>query len=60
MAHIDLSREADLIVAPASADFLSKVAHGLADDLLTTMVLARPAPASPAWPTTARCWRRRR
>lgn len=43
MAHIDLSREADLIlVAPASADFLSKVAHGLADDLLTTMVLARP------------------
>ncbi|MBI2305944.1 MAG: bifunctional phosphopantothenoylcysteine decarboxylase/phosphopantothenate--cysteine ligase CoaBC [Rhodocyclales bacterium] len=43
MAHIDLSREADLIlVAPASADFLAKVAHGQADDLLTTMVLARP------------------
>ncbi|MBW7900722.1 MAG: bifunctional phosphopantothenoylcysteine decarboxylase/phosphopantothenate--cysteine ligase CoaBC [Rhodocyclaceae bacterium] len=43
MAHIDLSREADLIlVAPASADFLAKVAHGLADDLLTTLVLARP------------------
>ena len=50
MAHIDLSREADLIlVAPASADFL-KVAHGLADDLLTTMVLARDCPllAAPA------------
>jgi phosphopantothenoylcysteine decarboxylase/phosphopantothenate--cysteine ligase len=51
MAHIDLSREADLIlVAPASADFLAKVAHGLADDLLTTMVLARDCPllAAPA------------
>jgi phosphopantothenoylcysteine decarboxylase/phosphopantothenate--cysteine ligase len=45
MAHIDLSREADaLIVAPASADFLAKVAHGLADDLLTTLVLARDCP----------------
>lgn len=45
MAHIDLSREADLIlVAPASADFLAKVAHGLADDLLTTLVLARNCP----------------
>ncbi|MDX9707465.1 MAG: bifunctional phosphopantothenoylcysteine decarboxylase/phosphopantothenate--cysteine ligase CoaBC [Azospira sp.] len=43
MAHIDLSRKADLIlVAPASADFLAKVAHGLADDLLTTLILARP------------------
>ncbi|HEX5802589.1 MAG TPA: bifunctional phosphopantothenoylcysteine decarboxylase/phosphopantothenate--cysteine ligase CoaBC [Azospira sp.] len=51
MAHIDLSREADLIlVAPASADFLAKVAHGLADDLLTTLVLARDCPllAAPA------------
>jgi phosphopantothenoylcysteine decarboxylase/phosphopantothenate--cysteine ligase len=45
MAHIDLSREADaLLVAPASADFLAKVAHGLADDLLTTLVLARDCP----------------
>jgi len=45
MAHIDLSRQADLIVvAPASADFLAKVAHGLADDLLTTMILARDCP----------------
>ncbi|HET7775825.1 MAG TPA: flavoprotein, partial [Azospira sp.] len=42
MAHIDLSREADVVlVAPASADFLAKVAHGQADDLLTTLVLAR-------------------
>src|SRR5512145_1234525 len=38
MAHINLGREADLIlVAPASADFLAKLAHGLADDLLSTM-----------------------
>ena len=45
MAHIDLSREADaLLIAPASADFLAKVAHGLADDLLTTLVLARACP----------------
>lgn len=45
MAHIDLSRQADLlVVAPASADFLARVAHGLADDLLATMVLARDCP----------------
>ncbi|WP_313952823.1 bifunctional phosphopantothenoylcysteine decarboxylase/phosphopantothenate--cysteine ligase CoaBC [Accumulibacter sp.] len=45
MAHIDLSRQADvLLVAPASADFLAKLANGLADDLLTTMVLARDCP----------------
>ena len=45
MAHIDLSRQADLIlVAPASADFLARVAHGLADDLLATMALARDCP----------------
>ncbi len=45
MAHIDLSRQADLIlVAPASADFLARIAHGMADDLLSTMVLARDCP----------------
>jgi phosphopantothenoylcysteine decarboxylase / phosphopantothenate---cysteine ligase len=42
MGHIELSRDRDLIVvAPASADFLAKLAHGLADDLLSTLVLAR-------------------
>jgi len=42
MAHIPLSRDADLIlVAPASADFLAKLVHGRADDLLTTLCLAR-------------------
>jgi len=45
MAHIDLSRQADLIlVAPASANFLARTTHGLADDLLATMVLARDCP----------------
>ena len=45
MAHIDLSRQADLIlVAPASADFLARIVHGMADDLLATMVLARTCP----------------
>ncbi|MDR2838405.1 MAG: bifunctional phosphopantothenoylcysteine decarboxylase/phosphopantothenate--cysteine ligase CoaBC [Azonexus sp.] len=45
MAHIDLSRQVDLmIVAPASADFLARVANGLADNLLTTMALARACP----------------
>jgi phosphopantothenoylcysteine decarboxylase/phosphopantothenate--cysteine ligase len=43
MAHINLTRDADaLIVAPASADFIAKVANGLADDLLSLLCLARP------------------
>lgn len=42
MAHINLSRQADLIlIVPASADFMAKLAHGLADDLLSTLCLAR-------------------
>ena len=45
MPHIDLSRGADaIVVAPATADFMAKVAHGLADDLLSTLVLARDCP----------------
>jgi phosphopantothenoylcysteine decarboxylase/phosphopantothenate--cysteine ligase len=45
MAHIDLSREADaILVAPASTDFLAKVANGLCDDLLTTLCIARECP----------------
>ena len=43
MAHINLSRGADaIVVAPASADFLSKLLHGGADELLSLMCLARP------------------
>lgn len=45
MPHIDLSRGADaILVAPASADFIAKLAHGLADDLLSTLALARSCP----------------
>jgi phosphopantothenoylcysteine decarboxylase / phosphopantothenate---cysteine ligase len=45
MAHIELSRGADaIVIAPASADFLAKIAHGLADDLLSTACLARNCP----------------
>lgn len=44
MAHIDLARAADLIlIAPASANFIAKLARGVADDLLSTLCLARGA-----------------
>jgi len=45
MAHIDLTRGADaVIVAPATADFIAKLAHGIADDLLSSLCLARACP----------------
>ena len=45
MAHINLSRAADVIViAPATADFIAKLAHGLANDLLSSLCLARNCP----------------
>jgi phosphopantothenoylcysteine decarboxylase / phosphopantothenate---cysteine ligase len=45
MAHIDLTRGADaVVVAPATADFLARLAHGMADDLLATLCLARAGP----------------
>lgn len=45
MPHIDLTRGADaMLIAPASADFLAKLSHGMADDLLSTMTLARDCP----------------
>lgn len=45
MAHIDLSREADaIVIAPASTDFIAKLAHGFADDLLSTLCVARDCP----------------
>ncbi|TCS38656.1 phosphopantothenoylcysteine decarboxylase/phosphopantothenate--cysteine ligase [Paucimonas lemoignei] len=44
MAHIDLTREADaILIAPCSADFIFKLAHGACDDLLSTLCLARPS-----------------
>lgn len=48
MPHIDLTRGAHaLIVVPATAHFLAKVAHGLADDLLSTLALARNRATTP-------------
>ena len=45
MAHIELSRAADaILIAPASADLMAKLSLGLADDLLTTLCLARDCP----------------
>jgi phosphopantothenoylcysteine decarboxylase/phosphopantothenate--cysteine ligase len=45
MGHIELSRDRDLmVVAPASADFLAKLANGAADDLLSTLCVARRCP----------------
>ena len=48
MAHINLSREADaILVAPASADFMAKLLHGRADELLSLLCLARPLETVP-------------
>ena len=45
MPHIELSRTADaIVIAPASADFIAKLVHGRADDLLSTLCLARDCP----------------
>lgn len=44
MPHIDLTRDADaILIAPCSTNFLSKLAHGACDDLLSTLCVARPA-----------------
>jgi phosphopantothenoylcysteine decarboxylase/phosphopantothenate--cysteine ligase len=43
MPHIDLTRDADaIVIAPCSADFMFKLAHGACDDLLSTLCVARP------------------
>ena len=48
MAHINVTRGADaVLVAPASADFMAKLLHGRADDLLSLLCLARPAATCP-------------
>jgi phosphopantothenoylcysteine decarboxylase/phosphopantothenate--cysteine ligase len=45
MPHIELSRDTDaILIAPASADFIAKLVHGRADDLLSTLCLARDCP----------------
>ena len=57
MGHIELSRDRDLIlVAPASADFMAKLAHGLCDDLLSTLCVARRCPLMVAPAMNVEMW----
>ncbi|APP75594.1 bifunctional phosphopantothenoylcysteine decarboxylase/phosphopantothenate--cysteine ligase CoaBC [Xanthomonas vesicatoria] len=57
MGHIELARWADrVIVAPATADLLARLAHGLADDLVTTLCLATTAPLTVAPAMNHRMW----
>jgi phosphopantothenoylcysteine decarboxylase/phosphopantothenate--cysteine ligase len=57
MGHIELSRSADIIlVAPASADFLSKMAQGICNDLATTILLATDTPVLVAPSMNVRMW----
>lgn len=57
MGHIQLSRQADLIViAPATADLLARMAGGMADDLATTLLLATDTPVLAAPAMNVRMW----
>ena len=57
IGHIRLSREADLVVvAPATADLLAKMAHGLADDLATAVLLATDKRVLAAPAMNVRMW----
>jgi phosphopantothenoylcysteine decarboxylase / phosphopantothenate---cysteine ligase len=57
MPHIELSRKADaILVAPASADFIAKLAHGFANDLLSTLCLARECPLMVAPAMNRQMW----
>ena len=57
MGHIELARWADLmIVAPATADVIARLAQGRADDLLTTVALATPAPVAVAPAMNQQMW----
>ena len=57
MGHIELSRDREIVVvAPATADFLAKVANGLADDLLSTLCLARECPLALAPAMNRQMW----
>lgn len=57
MGHIELSRQADLVVvAPATADLIAKAAHGLANDLATTALLATDKPVLMAPAMNVRMW----
>lgn len=58
MGHIELARWTDLVlIAPATADCIARLAHGHADDLLTTLCLATPAPIALAPAMNQGMWR---
>jgi phosphopantothenoylcysteine decarboxylase/phosphopantothenate--cysteine ligase len=58
MGHIELARWADLVlIAPATADLMARLAQGVADDLLTTLVLATDAPVALAPAMNQAMWR---
>ena len=58
MGHIELSRWSDvIIIAPASANFISRLAHGMADDLLSTLCLAADVPILLAPAMNQQMWR---
>jgi len=60
MAHIELSRGVDaIVIAPASADMIGKLANGLADDLLSTLCMAREAPLLVAPAMNRQMWSNR-
>jgi phosphopantothenoylcysteine decarboxylase / phosphopantothenate---cysteine ligase len=57
MGHLELARWADrILIAPATADLLARVAHGLADDLVSTLCLATTAPITVAPAMNHRMW----
>lgn len=57
-SHISLTDEADLVlVAPATANFLAKAAHGMADDMLTSLILAVKCPILVAPAMNDRMWK---
>lgn len=57
MGHIELAKWADLVlVAPASANVIARLANGFADDLLTTLALATPAPIAIAPAMNQQMW----
>lgn len=57
MAHINLGRQADvMLIAPASANTLAKIAHGMADNLLTTLASARSCPLAVAPAMNVQMW----
>lgn len=57
MGHIELARWADeIVVAPATAEFIARIAHGFAEDLLTTLCLATAAPITIAPAMNRQMW----